>query len=110
MRRSLRREFDVLRHDPEIIKVEEVPPGSDVWPTSVLSERKLNAELGSTSCQGLSGWFVFDGTSVSSPSLAGIVNFGRALLRQFVGVVYNLRELYEQKRFPGHRFRLRGQL
>jgi hypothetical protein len=25
MRRSFRREFDVLRHDPEIIKVEEVP-------------------------------------------------------------------------------------
>ena len=28
----------------------------------------------STSCQGLSGWLVFGGTSVSSPSLAGIVN------------------------------------
>src|SRR5260370_41206456 len=27
-----------------------------------------------TSCQGLSGWLVFGGTSVSSPSLAGIVN------------------------------------
>ena len=28
----------------------------------------------STSCQGLSGWLIFGGTSVSSPSLAGIVN------------------------------------
>jgi len=28
----------------------------------------------STSCQGLKGWLVFGGTSVSSPSLAGIVN------------------------------------
>lgn len=28
----------------------------------------------STSCQGFSGWLVFGGTSVSSPSLAGIVN------------------------------------
>ena len=28
----------------------------------------------STSCQGLSGWLVFGGTSVAAPSLAGIVN------------------------------------
>jgi subtilase family serine protease len=28
----------------------------------------------STRCQGMSGWMVFGGTSVSSPSLAGIVN------------------------------------
>jgi len=28
----------------------------------------------STPCQGLSGWLVFGGTSISSPSLAGIVN------------------------------------
>src|SRR5437870_879368 len=28
----------------------------------------------STRCQGLSGWLVFGGTSVSSPSLSGIVN------------------------------------
>jgi kumamolisin len=28
----------------------------------------------STSCQGYSGWMVFGGTSVSSPSLAGIIN------------------------------------
>src|SRR6185295_8357462 len=28
----------------------------------------------STSCQGMSGWLVFGGTSVSAPSLAGIVN------------------------------------
>src|SRR6266481_5677247 len=28
----------------------------------------------STSCQGLSGWLVFGGTSVSSPSLAGNIN------------------------------------
>lgn len=28
----------------------------------------------STSCQGLSGWLIFGGTSVSSPALAGIVN------------------------------------
>jgi len=27
-----------------------------------------------TSCQGLSGWLVFGGTSVSSPALAGVVN------------------------------------
>ena len=29
----------------------------------------------STRCQGLSGWLVFGGTSVASPSLAGIVNW-----------------------------------
>src|SRR5262249_62414333 len=28
----------------------------------------------STRCQGLSGWLVFGGTSVASPSLAGMVN------------------------------------
>ncbi len=28
----------------------------------------------STSCHGLSGWLVFGGTSVASPSLAGMVN------------------------------------
>ncbi len=28
----------------------------------------------STSCQGMSGWMVFGGTSVSAPSLAGIIN------------------------------------
>jgi kumamolisin len=28
----------------------------------------------STSCQGLSGWLVFGGTSVAAPSLAGIIN------------------------------------
>jgi subtilase family serine protease len=28
----------------------------------------------STSCKGLSGWLVFGGTSVSAPSLAGIIN------------------------------------
>ena len=28
-----------------------------------------------TTCQGMSGWMVFGGTSVSSPSLAGIVNW-----------------------------------
>jgi kumamolisin len=28
----------------------------------------------STTCQGLSGWMVFGGTSVSAPSLAGIIN------------------------------------
>jgi subtilase family serine protease len=28
----------------------------------------------STSCQGMSGWMVFGGTSVASPSLAGIIN------------------------------------
>ena len=32
----------------------------------------------STSCQALSGWLVFGGTSVSSPSLAGIVNHAGA--------------------------------
>jgi kumamolisin len=31
----------------------------------------------STSCQGLSGWLVFGGTSVSSPSLAGVVNYSQ---------------------------------
>jgi subtilase family serine protease len=30
----------------------------------------------STSCNGLSGWLVFGGTSVASPSLSGIVNLG----------------------------------
>jgi len=28
----------------------------------------------STSCKGVSGWLVFGGTSVASPSLSGIVN------------------------------------
>jgi len=32
----------------------------------------------STSCQGLQGWMVFGGTSVSSPSLAGIVNLAQS--------------------------------
>ena len=32
----------------------------------------------STSCQGLSGWLVFGGTSVSAPSLAGIFNLAGA--------------------------------
>ncbi len=32
----------------------------------------------STSCQGLSGWLVFGGTSVASPSLSGIVNSAAA--------------------------------
>lgn len=40
----------------------------------------------STSCQGLSGWLIFGGTSVASPSLAGIVNlaghFHRSTLEQ----------------------------
>jgi len=33
----------------------------------------------STACQGMSGWMVFGGTSVSSPSLAGIVNLANHL-------------------------------
>ena len=33
-----------------------------------------------TPCQGLSGWLVFGGTSVSSPSLAGIVNLAGSFL------------------------------
>jgi len=33
----------------------------------------------STSCQGLSGWLTFGGTSVSSPSLAGIVNLAGSM-------------------------------
>ena len=33
----------------------------------------------STQCQGLSGWLVFGGTSVSSPSLAGVVNLAHSL-------------------------------
>jgi subtilase family serine protease len=32
----------------------------------------------STSCQGMSGWMVFGGTSVSSPSLAGLTNAASA--------------------------------
>src|SRR5262249_43067349 len=49
----------------------------------------------STSCQGLSGWLVFGGTSVASPSLAGIVSSaGHALsstdeLTQVYGSVSN---------------------
>jgi kumamolisin len=31
----------------------------------------------STSCQGLIGWLVFGGTSVSAPSLAGVVNYSK---------------------------------
>ncbi len=34
----------------------------------------------STPCQGLSGWLVFGGTSVSSPSLSGIVNLAASRL------------------------------
>ncbi len=34
----------------------------------------------STPCQGLSGWMVFGGTSVSAPSLAGIVNLAGSFL------------------------------
>ncbi len=34
----------------------------------------------STACQGLSGWLVFGGTSVASPSLAGIVNLAGSFL------------------------------
>ncbi|HEX9492923.1 MAG TPA: peptidase S8 and S53 subtilisin kexin sedolisin, partial [Thermoanaerobaculia bacterium] len=34
----------------------------------------------STPCQGISGWLVFGGTSVSSPSLSGIVNLAASRL------------------------------
>ncbi len=37
----------------------------------------------STSCQGLSGWLVFGGTSVASPSLSGILNLAATLNAQF---------------------------
>jgi kumamolisin len=46
----------------------------------------------STSCQGLSGWLVFGGTSVSSPSLAGIVNLAGHFYSDSVtelGVIYS---------------------
>ena len=46
----------------------------------------------STSCQGLSGWLVFGGTSVSSPSLAGIVNLAGHFYPDSVtelGVIYS---------------------
>jgi kumamolisin len=44
----------------------------------------------STSCQGLSGWLVFGGTSVSSPSLAGIVNLagGASTSTAELGTIY----------------------
>jgi kumamolisin len=44
----------------------------------------------STSCQGLSGWLVFGGTSVSSPSLAGIVNLagGASSSTAELGTIY----------------------
>lgn len=43
-----------------------------------------------TSCQGMSGWMVFGGTSVSSPSLAGIVNSagGKSSTTAELGLIY----------------------
>ena len=67
-------------------KYEERPSYQDAIVTIVGSHRgtpdfsfDANPSTGvsvydSTSCQGLSGWLTFGGTSVSSPSLAGIVN------------------------------------
>jgi subtilase family serine protease len=46
----------------------------------------------STSCQGLSGWLVFGGTSVASPSLAGIVNLAGHL---YSGSNAELTEIYK---------------
>jgi len=44
----------------------------------------------STRCQGLSGWLVFGGTSVSSPSLSGIVNLagGASSTVSELGTIY----------------------
>ena len=47
----------------------------------------------STSCQGLSGWLIFGGTSVASPSLAGIVNLSGAFqsgTAAELGTVYSI--------------------
>ncbi len=46
----------------------------------------------STSCQGFSGWLVFGGTSVASPSLSGIVNLAGhfyASSQQELGTMYS---------------------
>lgn len=46
----------------------------------------------STSCQGMSGWLVFGGTSAASPSLAGIVNLSNRFYAHSsseLGVIYN---------------------
>jgi kumamolisin len=46
----------------------------------------------STSCQGASGWLVFGGTSVASPSLAGIVNLSSRFYSDSaseLGVIYS---------------------
>src|SRR5213596_2512176 len=57
----------------------------------------------STQCQGLSGWLVFGGTSVSSPSLAGIVNLaGHFYRQQHIRVDYDLRQSHEPQRLPGY--------
>jgi len=45
----------------------------------------------STSCQGLSGWLVFGGTSVASPSLAGVVNLSGSF---FVNSTAELSTIY----------------
>lgn len=45
----------------------------------------------STACQGYSGWLVFGGTSVSSPSLAGIVNLGGTV---WAGTATHLSSVY----------------
>jgi subtilase family serine protease len=45
----------------------------------------------STPCQGLSGWLIFGGTSVSSPALAGIVNLAghfRSSSTSELGLIY----------------------
>lgn len=44
-----------------------------------------------TSCHGLSGWLVFGGTSVSTPSLAGIVNLSGSF---FVDSIAELTTIY----------------
>src|SRR6266404_8571980 len=45
----------------------------------------------STSCQGLSGWLVFGGTSVASPSLSGVVNLSGSF---FVNSTAELSTIY----------------
>jgi subtilase family serine protease len=53
----------------------------------------------STPCQGVSGWLVFGGTSVSSPSLAGIVNLAGHL---YLNTETELDTIYADYASPTH--------
>jgi len=58
----------------------------------------------STRCQGLVGWLVFGGTSVSSPALAGIVNSAHAVNSTSSNQT-ELQVLYSNKANYGSQFR-----